>query len=109
MVPPKRKENPNSKTHAGNVPKKPKKEELRDLETATDSDPLVESDTTSQSGDHDGVSWPSDEELEAGEDLENDDGGVRIAAEAAGASQSAKKAPNTNGSASGKSEQGTRG
>ena len=31
-------------------------------ETETDSDPLVESDTTSQSGDDDGVDWPSDDE-----------------------------------------------
>ncbi len=32
-----------------------------DLETATDSDPIVESDTTEHSGDDDGASWPSDE------------------------------------------------
>lgn len=38
------------------------------LETETDSDPIVESDTTEHSGDDDGVSWPSDrEELAAGE------------------------------------------
>ena len=30
------------------------------LETETDSDPIVESDTASHSGDDDGVSWPSD-------------------------------------------------
>ena len=116
MVASKRKENPNSKAHAGSIPKKPKKEEKRaksskrvqDLETVTDSDPLVESDTTSQSGDDNGNSWPSDEETEEGESWEgvgiaehNDDGGVKIAAETAGASQSAKKAPNTNGAASG--------
>lgn len=29
-------------------------------ETETDSDPIVESDTTEHSGDDDGVSWPSD-------------------------------------------------
>ncbi|KAL8761210.1 MAG: hypothetical protein Q9184_002642 [Pyrenodesmia sp. 2 TL-2023] len=33
-----------------------------DLETAEDSDPIVESDTTEHSGDDDGVSWPSDED-----------------------------------------------
>ena len=32
-----------------------------DLETATDSDPIEESDTTEQSGDDDGVSWPSED------------------------------------------------
>ena len=31
-------------------------------ETETDSDPVVESDTTEHSGDDDGVSWPSDED-----------------------------------------------
>ena len=116
MATSKRKENPNSKLHAGSTPKKPKKEEkpaksskhAQDLETATDSDPLVESDTTSQSGDDDGISWPSDEETEEAESWEsvgvaedNDDGGVKIAAEAAGSSQSAKKALNTIGAASG--------
>ena len=104
--PPKRKENPNSNSHVGRGPKKAKKEEIlandpkraQDLETATDSDPIVESDTTSQSGDDDGVSWPSEEEAE-----ENDDEGVNIAAEAAGVSQSAEKAPNTKGTSSGMS------
>lgn len=116
MAASKRKENPNSKLHTGSTPKKPKKEDklvrsskrVQDLETATDSDPLVESDTTSQSGHDDGVSWASDEEAEESEDWEgvgvaedNDDGGVKTAAEAVGASQSAKKAPNTNGIAAG--------
>lgn len=112
MVASKRKENPNSELQAGSTPKKPKKEEKRaknskhvqDLETATDSDPLVESDTTSHSGDDDGVSWPSDEEAEEGEVWEgvgvaeeNDVGGVNIAAEAAGASRPGSKAAFTNG------------
>ena len=119
MAASKRKENPNSKLHAGSTPKKPKKEDklaksskrIQDLETATDSDPLVESDTTSQSGYDDGASWDSDEEEEEGESWEgigvaehNDDGGVKIAAEATGASQSSKKATNTNGIASGMSD-----
>ena len=40
-----------------------------ELEAETDSDPIVESDTTEHSGDDDGVSWPSDD----------DDGGVPVA------------------------------
>ena len=35
------------------------------LETATDSDPIVESDTTEHSGEDDGESWPSDNEEQA--------------------------------------------
>lgn len=31
-------------------------------EAETDSDPIVESDTTEHSGDDDGVSWPSDDD-----------------------------------------------
>ena len=119
MAAPKRKENPNSKSHLGSTPKKPRTEEklangskiVQDLETATDSDPLVESDTTSQSGDDDGVSWPSDEETQAGEEWEgvgvadgNDDGGMKIAAEAVDATKSAKKISNTTSTASGMSE-----
>ena len=118
MATPKRKENPNSKSHVGSVSKKPKKEEIpandskraQDLETATDSDPIVESDTTSQSGDDDGISWPSEDEVESGEggeDVgeveENGDGGVKIAAEAAGISQSAENGSNVKGTASGMS------
>ncbi|KAL8700582.1 MAG: hypothetical protein Q9224_000898 [Gallowayella concinna] len=34
------------------------------LETATDSEPIVDSDTTEHSGDDDGVSWPSDNDEE---------------------------------------------
>lgn len=59
-------------------------------ETETDSDPIVESDTTSQSGNDDGVSWPSEDDAD-GEDAwngveeqEDRDGGIRIAMEAAG-------------------------
>ena len=123
MAAPKRKENPNTRAHAGSTAKKLKKEtspakvskRVQDLETATDSDPLVESDTTSQSGDDDGVSWPSDEEKNLGEDWEglegaedNDNGGVKITAKAADASQSAKTGPNdANEHVSGMSEQST--
>ena len=64
-------------------------------ETLTDSDPLVESDTTSQSGADDGVSWPSDDEPDeeeeaAGDGVEEDEqndqdegGGVKISATSA--------------------------
>ena len=45
-------------------PKKPK-QPAPELETATDSDPIVESDTTEHSGDNDGESWPSDDEIVA--------------------------------------------
>ena len=34
-------------------------------EAETDSDPIVESDTTEQSGEDDGASWPSDDEEQA--------------------------------------------
>lgn len=60
----------------GNAQKKPRKEEKPGkksieksavLETATDSDPIAESDTTSQSGNDDGVSWPSDDDGEPDE------------------------------------------
>ena len=36
----------------------------KEKEAETDSDPIIESDTTSQSGVDDGVSWPSDAEQE---------------------------------------------
>lgn len=51
-------------------------------ETETDSDPIVESDTTEHSGDDDGASWPSDdgedapeEESHSGKPAQNTDGG----------------------------------
>ena len=118
MAAPKRKENPSSNSHTGSTHKKPRKEEnlakgsknAHDLETATDSDPIVESDTTSQSGDDDGVSWPSDEEIEADEAWEGsgvaDDKehrGVKVA-ETAGASKSGKKVQDKTDTASGMAE-----
>ncbi|KAL9120215.1 MAG: hypothetical protein Q9187_003229 [Circinaria calcarea] len=56
----------NSSSHkklktATKAPKKPKRP-APELETATDSDPIVESDTTEHSGDDDGESWPSDDD-----------------------------------------------
>ena len=35
---------------------------VAEAEAETDSDPIIESDTTERSGDDDGVSWPSDDE-----------------------------------------------
>lgn len=65
----KRKEAPISKSSGGSISKKAKKEAsqakksegVQTQETETDSEPIVESDTTEHSGDDDGVSWPSDE------------------------------------------------
>jgi len=84
------------KSENGNAQKKPRIEEkpgkktitkLAVLETATDSDPIVESDTTSQSGEDDGVSWPCDDDGEpdewAGVEEDNKTGGMKTAKEAA--------------------------
>ena len=65
----KRKSEPDSKSQIPDISKKPKKEHASppvtpDLEAETDSDPIVESDTASQSGDDDGESWPSDDSAE---------------------------------------------
>ena len=64
-------------------------------EVETDSDPIIESDTASQSGDDDGVSWPSDQDNDAAGGLpvgENDGygNGVKIAAKAADTAKLAK-------------------
>ena len=119
MAAPKRKEYPSSNFHTGSTHKKPRKEKnvangsknAPDLETATDSDPIVESDTTSQSGDDDGVSWPSEEDVEADEAWEgagvvdeNENGGVKNAV-TAGASKSGKKVQDKTDTASGMAEQ----
>lgn len=67
----KRKEAPISKPSRDDIRKKAKKEApqlkkskriVQFQEAETDSDPIVESDTTEQSGEDDGVSWPSDED-----------------------------------------------
>lgn len=75
------------------------------LEAETDSDPIVESDTASQSGEGDGASWPSDGADEVdGEDeewdgvSEGDDqngGGVEISSKASRADQPVMKSPST--------------
>ena len=66
----KRKRAIGTKSQPGSIQKKHKKGEeshksskpVEPLEAGTDSDPIIESDTTSQSGEDDGVSWPSDNE-----------------------------------------------
>jgi hypothetical protein len=113
MVGIKRKSSSDSKSQAVHTAKKPKKEHesansskpskpVQELEAETDSDPIVESDTTSQSGDNDGVSWPSDEDNEevdewggvSGEE-EDDTGGVTVAAKAADGSPPSTKGATT--------------
>lgn len=82
------------KSEEGNARKKPKKKEkpgkksikkFEVLETATDSDPIVESHTTSQSDEDDGTSWPSDDDAEpdqwAGVEEDNKTGLVQSAME----------------------------
>ena len=54
-------------------------------ETETDSDPIIESDTPEQSGDDDGVSWPSDNEVSSSlpDQSTKKDGGVKLISESA--------------------------
>ncbi len=79
----KRKRTFETKSQPGSIQKKHKKEgesyktskPVEPLEAETDSDPIVESDTTSQSGEDDGVSWPSDNEGGDGQEgVESEDG-----------------------------------
>ena len=63
----KRKEPPPTRVQNGNKVKKSKKESApksrsTNRETEPDSDPIVESDTTENSGDDDGISWPDDDD-----------------------------------------------
>ncbi len=64
-------------------------------EAETDSDPIIESETGSESGEDDGASWPSDEEQEDfggfDENIDNDAGAMDIAAEASNAVGSSQK------------------
>lgn len=84
------------KSEGGSARKKPRKDEkpgkksiekLQVLETATDSDPIVESDTASQSGEDDGTSWPSDDDGEpdgwAGVEEDNKTGVIKSSEETA--------------------------
>lgn len=58
---------------------KPQKQKNKSLETETDSDPIVESDTTDHSGDDDGVSWPSAEDEVPFQELSmEEEGGVKL-------------------------------
>lgn len=74
-----------------NLPKRPKKEERKGIEkkrskiaeVESDSDPFIESDTAAESGEDDGVSWPSDGEVDGAVEEEDEDGGVEIVTEAA--------------------------
>lgn len=71
----KRKDAPSVQSSGGKPSKKHKIEASRSIseglvkiqETETDSDPIVESDTTEHSGDDDGVDWPSDDGEDAPE------------------------------------------
>ena len=80
-----------TKPQPGRIQKKHKREgeshksskPIEPLEAETDSDPIIESDTTSQSGEGDGVSWPSDDEggggqkeVESWEGVSEGDNGV---------------------------------
>ncbi|KAK0509347.1 hypothetical protein JMJ35_007741 [Cladonia borealis] len=82
-----------TKSQPADIQKKLKKEGeshklsklVEPLEAETDSDPIIESDTTSQSGEDDGVSWPSDNEVgdsqnevESWEGASEGDGGVEV-------------------------------
>lgn len=66
----KRKEPPSSRHQQASPTKKTKKQSAPihkldfEKETETDSEPLVESDTNSESGEDDGASWPEDDEPE---------------------------------------------
>lgn len=72
MAPVKRKGAPALLASGGSAHKRPRKDIVsqrglkktpcleQNLEVETDSDPIVESDTSSRSGDDDGSSWPSD-------------------------------------------------
>ena len=73
------------------------------LETETDSDPIVESETTSQSGEDEGASWPSDDEggksNEREDAIEDENGneGTKIATEAPKEGQSKTKSVHIKG------------
>ena len=67
----KRKQHPESTSQHGNTKRQKRTPEPLgtnrapdpDREAETDSDPIIESDTTEHSGDDDGVSWPSDSDV----------------------------------------------
>ncbi|MCJ1227158.1 pumilio domain member 6 [Toensbergia leucococca] len=65
----KRKKASDVRVTGNNSHKKPRREVVKAarpiLEAETDSDPIIESDTTEHSGDDDGVSWPEDDNGDA--------------------------------------------
>ena len=77
----KRKEPPSSKHQQASPTKKTKKRSTPiqkhlinfEKETETDSEPIVESDTNSESGEDDGVSWPEDDEPDEFEGIEEEE------------------------------------
>ena len=109
-----------TKSQPGRIQKKHKKEEenhksstaVEPLEAETDSDPIVESDTTSQSGDDDGVSWPSDNEggdgqmevesWEGASEGENEVEGAGFDTSSVNAPQAKPKSKSTDGMGTGK-------
>lgn len=67
----KRKESPAIKSSGDRVQKRVRTDDVQvkrekrfvsEAEAETDSDPIIESDTTEHSGEDDGISWPSDDE-----------------------------------------------
>lgn len=91
-------DNVQKKSRKDEKPVKRSKTEIAALETATDSDPIVESDTTSQSGEDNGVDWPSEDDEEpdesVGVDEDSDDGGVKVVE---GTANTHSTGPATNG------------
>ena len=120
MAATKRKRAFETKSQHGSIQKKHKKEEeshrsskrVELVEAETDSDPIIESDTTSQSGEDDGVSWPSDneggdgqKEEELGEGASEGDSGVEATGfdtDSVAAPQAKPKSKSTDGMGTGK-------
>lgn len=83
MVGIKRKQNASSGTKSDHIKKRKhtsppavESSTSSNLEAETDSDPIMESDTTEHSGDGDGVSWPSDQDEDI-QDEKEEGAGVR--------------------------------
>ena len=109
-----------TRSQPGSIQKKHKKEEeshkssklVEPLEAETDSDPIIESETTSQSGEDDGVSWPSDneggdgqKEVELWEGVSEGDRGVEetgLDNDSINAPQATPKSKSTEGMGTGK-------
>lgn len=91
---------PKRSKNVENAESTPKKSRFTD-EAETDSDPIVESDTGSESGEDDGASWPSGNEQGDMGDVPvgayKDAGTVGIAADAADAKHPMRKNLNSSG------------